>query len=344
MMTKKNKVLLVIMCVGFILLPVILPSRPTEFSDGGNTREMFYSMLGNVLILIFFYINYSLLIPKLLFQKKYVLYGFTIGLGLVLILFLPALLLGPDVSKAPPFVAKPPIHTESVFRKFQHFFSDVDHLVYLFVGSIFFSTFWREKLQNQKIKNEKLQTELSHLKLQIHPHFLFNTLNSIYASAIKKEDKTADTVLILADFMRYLLQDSYQDEVLLEKEIHYIDNYIELQKSRLRNSVLIKFTSSGDFSNKKIAPLILFTFIENAFKYGVNPDEKSEIEINIALNNTELDLLVFNRIVATNNIESSNIGIKNTKERLVLFYPQKHSLQITENKETFTVNLKIVLK
>jgi LytS/YehU family sensor histidine kinase len=75
----------------------------------------------------------------------------------------------------------------------------------------------------------------------------------------------------------------------------------------------------------------------------VNPDEKSEIEINISLNNTELDLLVFNRIVATNNIESSNIGIKNTKERLALFYPQKHSLHITENKETFTVNLKILL-
>lgn len=345
MMTKKNKVLLVIFCIGFILLPVLLPSRPTEFSENGSNREMFYSMLGNVLILIFFYINYSLLIPKLLFQKRYVLYGVTIGLGLVMILFLPSLLLGPDVSKAPLFIEKPAIHgNESGFRRFQHFFSDVDHLVYLFVGSIFFSTFWREKLQNQKNKNEKLQTELSHLKLQIHPHFLFNTLNSIYASAIKKEDKTADTVLILADFMRYLLQDSYQDEVWLEKEIHYITNYIELQKSRLRNSVLITFTANGNFSSKKIAPLILFTFIENAFKYGVNPDEKSEIVINITLNTNELDLLVFNRIVATNNIESSNIGIKNTKERLALFYPQKHSLHIAENKETFTVNLKILLK
>lgn len=343
-MTKKNKALLVIICIGFILLPVILPSRPTEFSEFGYYKDLLYSMLGNLLILVFFYINYSLLIPRLLFQKKYVLYGVSIGLGLVLILFLPSLLLGHSISEAPLFPAKPHLRTQTVFRKFQHFFSDVDHLVYLFVGSIFFSTFWREKLQNQKIKNEKLQTELSHLKLQIHPHFLFNTLNSIYASAIKKEDKTADTVLILADFMRYLLQDSYQDEVLLEKEIHYINNYIELQKSRLRNSVLIAFNTSGNFSNIKIAPLILFTFIENAFKYGVNPDEASEIEIKIELNGTELNLLVFNRIVATNNIESSNIGIKNTKERLALFYPQKHSLHITENKETFTVNLKILLK
>lgn len=121
-MTKKNKVLLVIICMGFILLPIVLPSRPTEFSENGNTREMFYSMLGNALILIFFYINYSLLIPKLLFQKKHVLYGCTIGLGLVLILFLPAILLGPNISKAPLFPAKPPIHTETVFRKFQHFF------------------------------------------------------------------------------------------------------------------------------------------------------------------------------------------------------------------------------
>lgn len=131
-------------------------------------------------------------------------------------------------------------------------------------------------MQNQKIKNEKLQAELfSSLKLQIHPHFLFNTLNSTMRSAIKRDDKTADTVLIFSDFMRYLLQDSYQNEVLLEKEIQYISNYIELQKSRLRNSVIIEFEKKGIFIIKKLLP-ILFTFVENAFKYGANPDENSE--------------------------------------------------------------------
>jgi len=198
-------------------------------------------------------------------------------------------------------------------------------------------------MQNQKIKNEKLQAELSHLKLQIHPHFLFNTLNSIYASAIKKDDKTADTVLIFSDFMRYLLQDSYQNEVLLEKEIQYISNYIELQKSRLRNSVIIEFEKEGNFYNKKIAPLILFTFVENAFKYGVNPDENSEIKIGISIKENELNFTVFNRIVTTKNIESSNIGIKNTKERLMLYYPQKHTLEIKEDPKAFVVNLKINL-
>ncbi|MEC4048683.1 histidine kinase [Flavobacterium sp. SUN046] len=346
-MTKKQKknVLLSIICIGFLLQPIILPTRPTNVTEAGYYKELSYNMLGNVLILLFFYINYSFLIPKLLFPKKYVQYCVIIIIGLGLILFLPYLIVGPHTPPPPSFRENPNIHIpESFFRKFQLFFSEVDHLVFLFAGSIFFSTFWREKLQNQKIKTEKLQTELSHLKLQIHPHFLFNTLNSIYASAIKKEEETANTVLILADFMRYLLQDSYQDEVLLEKEIHYITNYVELQKTRLRNSIAIDFKTNGDFSNKKISPLILFTFIENAFKYGVNPDEKSEIEINITLNDYELDLLVFNRIVSTKNIESSNIGIKNTKDRLALFYPQKHSLSITEKNETFTVKLKMILK
>jgi hypothetical protein len=339
-----KKVLLIFICIGFIMQPLILPSRPTDVAEDGYFKELLYNMLGNSLILIFFYINYFFLIPKLLFQKKHFQYGITIIIGLCVILFVPWLIIGKNEPPPLSLNPRPKIYiSESIFRKFQLFISDVDHIVFLFISSVFFSTFWSEKMQNQKIKYEKLQTELSHLKLQIHPHFLFNTLNSIYASAIKKEDKTADKVLVLADFMRYLLQDSYQDEVFLHKEIQYINNFVELQKSRLTNSVLINFTSNGTFSDKKIAPLILFTFVENAFKYGVNPDEESEINITISMNNDELELLVFNRIVSSKNIESSNIGIKNTKERLILFYPKKHSLNISKKENIFIVNLKITL-
>lgn len=341
---NKRKLLIFIGVLLFLLQPVIFPSRPTNIADHHYFKELIYNVLGNLLILVFFYINYVFLIPKFLFQKKYLQYGFSVFFGLMVVLFLPWLLIG---SHIPPVANEFTKHIipgeETFFQKIQLFFSDVDHLVFLFIGTIFFSTFWFERMQNQKIKTEKLEAELSHLKLQIHPHFLFNTLNSIYASAIKKDDKTADTVLVLSDFMRYLLQDSYQNEVLLEKEILYIHNYIELQKSRLRDSVAIDFQKKGDFSNKKIAPLLMFTFVENAFKYGVNPDEDSEIKIEISIQENELSLMVFNKIVTTKNIESSNIGIKNTKERLTLYYPKKHWLEINEDAKTFVVNLKINL-
>lgn len=342
-MSKKN-IFIILGIVLFLLQPLIFPSRPMDITDHNHRMDLLYDILGNLLILIFFYINYIFLIPSFLFQKKYVQYGLSVLLGLIIVIFLPWLLIGSHIS---PEFKDHPKHIipgqETLFQKVQLFFSDVDQLVFLFAGTVFFSTFWFERMQNQKIKTEKLKAELSHLKLQIHPHFLFNTLNSIYASAIKKDEKTADTVLVFSDFMRYLLQDSYQNEVLLEKEIQYINNYIELQKSRLRNSVTIEFQKNGDFSHKQIAPLLMFTFVENAFKYGVNPDEDSEIKIIISIKENELVLMVFNKIVTTKNIESSNIGIKNTRERMMLYYPNKHRLEIKEDEKTFVVHLKINL-
>jgi len=342
-MSKKN-IFIILGIVVFLLQPLIFPSRPMDIADHHHRMDLLYDIMGNLLILTFFYINYIYLIPLFLFQKKYISYGLSVFLGLLIVIFLPWLLIGTPIS---PEFKDFPKHMipgeETLFQKAQLFFSNVDHLVFLFAGTVFFSTFWFERMQNQKIKTEKLKAELSHLKLQIHPHFLFNTLNSIYASAIKKDDKTADTVLIFSDFMRYLLQDSYQNEVLLEKEIQYINNYIELQRSRLRNSVAIEFQKSGNFSYKKIAPLLMFTFIENAFKYGVNPDEDSDIKINISIKEGELTLMVFNKIVTTKNIESSNIGIKNTRERMMLYYPNKHRLEIKEDEKTFVVHLKINL-
>lgn len=344
MKIDKKKLFVFIGVVLLMVQPIIFPARPTDSGEPHYYKQMLYNILGNIFILAFFYINYKFFIQKYLFQKKYIQYGVVVLLGLVAVIFLPWLLVG---SPTPKDIIEHPRHIiypkENMFQKARLFFSDVDHLVFLFVGTVFFSTFWFERMQNQKIKTEKLEAELSHLKLQIHPHFLFNTLNSIYASAIKKDERTGDMVLVLADFMRYLLQDSYQNEVLLEKEAQYIANYIELQKSRLRDSVAVEFHKNGNFSDQKIAPLILFTFVENAFKYGVNPDENSEIKIEISMAENELSLMVFNKIVTTRNIESSNIGIKNTKERLALYYPKRYSLDIKEYDKTFTVHLKIQL-
>ncbi len=341
---SKRQIFVTIGILLFLLQPIILPSRPTNSNEPQYFKELIFNILGNILIVIFFYVNYYYLIPRFLFRRSYFQYGLIVSVGLVSILLIPSLIIGQHNPPPPHFNVEHRIHdSESIYAKFRIFFSDVDHIVFLFVGTVIFSIFWFEKIQNQKMMNEKLQAELSHLKLQIHPHFLFNTLNSIYAFAIKKDDRTAETVLKLADFMRYLLQESYQDKVYLDKEIHYINNYIDLQKSRLRNTVLITHVVSGNFSEKKIAPLLLFTFIENAFKYGVNPEENSVIKISITLMDDELVLEVFNNIVSTKNIESTNIGIQNTKDRLELYYPHRYELTINDEQSEFMVTLKIKL-
>jgi LytS/YehU family sensor histidine kinase len=135
------------------------------------------------------------------------------------------------------------------------FIEEIKHHIFVYGIVILFSILLHTRNRLLKAENEKLQAELSNLKAQIHPHFLFNTLNSIYALAIRKDDKTPETIIRLSEFMRYLLKDVNQSQVSLEKEITYIENYLDLQKSRLRNSVSIEYLCSGNFSTKQIAPL-----------------------------------------------------------------------------------------
>jgi LytS/YehU family sensor histidine kinase len=224
------------------------------------------------------------------------------------------------------------------------FFEEIKHHIFVYGIVVLFSILLHTRNRLLKIENEKLQAELSNLKAQIHPHFLFNTLNSIYALAIRKDDKTPETIIKLSEFMRYLLKDANQNQVSLEKEITYIENYLDLQKSRLRNSVAIEFWRSGNFTGKQIAPLLLFNYIENAFKHGVNPEENAKISIKISLIDQFLSLEVKNNIVRQQNNESSlNIGMPNTQERLDLLYPKKYSLDIQKTEEIYTVLLQIQL-
>lgn len=196
----------------------------------------------------------------------------------------------------------------------------------------------------KQIENEKLNAELLQLKAQIHPHFLFNTLNSIYALAIRKDDRTAETIVKLSDFMRYMIRDAHHNKVALEKETAYISNYIDLQRARLRDSVPIDYALEGDVAGQQIAPLLLFSFIENAFKHGVNPDEDSLIRIELRVQADELRLHVFNHKVRTNHIEASNgVGLQNAKDRLRLLYPASHQLTIDDAPNYFRVDLTLKL-
>ncbi|WP_234645017.1 sensor histidine kinase [Dyadobacter sp. CY356] len=197
----------------------------------------------------------------------------------------------------------------------------------------------------RKVENDQLQAELRQLKAQIQPHFLFNTLNSIYALAIRGDERTADTIVQLSNFLRYIIKDANQEHVSLTTEINYINNYIGLQKARLRDAVQVDYRVDGDTNGFQIAPLILFSFIENAFKYGVNPEEDSPIDIHIKINEDGLDFVVSNNKVEINHLEASTgIGLSNTKERLRLIYPAAHELTIDDTGKKFLVVLNLRLR
>jgi sensor histidine kinase YesM len=216
----------------------------------------------------------------------------------------------------------------------------------LWLLSIVLSILWTVYNRLKQTESEKLSAQIASLRSQINPHFLFNTLNNIYAIAIDTSPKAADMVDKLSDMMRYTMKDTQQDFVLLEDEINYIDNFIELQKLRLDRSVKLEYDSLENIPALQIAPMLLIPFVENAFKHGVNSEQKSRIKIEIAMNKTEFQLKVVNNKVNVQRdiSERSGLGIENTKHRLDLIYPSKHLLIINDTEKEFFVSLYINLQ
>jgi LytS/YehU family sensor histidine kinase len=216
----------------------------------------------------------------------------------------------------------------------------------MFIVTFLASIGLRLNSQWKQTEKERLSAQLSYLKTQINPHFLFNTLNSIYAVTIVKVPKGAEMVAKLSEMMRYALKETQSDFVSLEKEINYINNYIDLQKIRFDKSIKYSYIVEGEYDNNQIAPLLLIPFIENAFKHGVNSEQDSNIRIKISITNNELNLHVTNNKVDIESLpeEKSGLGIKNTKHRLELIYPSKHLLVISETETLFDVLLHIELK
>lgn len=197
-----------------------------------------------------------------------------------------------------------------------------------------------------RTEEAKHKAELIALKGQINPHFLFNTLNGLYGLAVRdKSTSTATGILKLSGMMRYVVSETGNGFVSLEKELSYINDYIELQKLRLDKRIRLSYKVTGMINKQQLAPLTLMPFIENAFKHGVNPDDDSNINILIELDEREIRLTVENNKVkvALAPHEKSGKGIENTKSRLNLLYPSRHFLIIDEDEKTFRVQLTIQL-
>jgi len=198
-----------------------------------------------------------------------------------------------------------------------------------------------------KLEKETLEAELRFLKAQLHPHFLFNTLNNLYALALKKSDKTPDVVIQLSSLLDHMLYSSKESVIKLEDDLNYLQEYIELEKIRYGERLQIETEVTGDLEGKLIAPLILLPFVENSFKHGASRDTGSPlIEIKIHIQGLQLMFHIRNTYVAGQDgkdIYSEGIGLSNVKRRLELIYPKKHQLEIIKDGKYFQVLLIVEL-
>jgi hypothetical protein len=198
-----------------------------------------------------------------------------------------------------------------------------------------------------KLEKEKYEAELMALKSQVNPHFLFNSLNSIYSLVIKKSDLAKEALIKLSDSLRYMIYESTGEKIPLKREIEYLDNYIELQKLRTPHGEFIQFRIDGDPGNLQIAPLLLIPIVENGFKHGIKAEIKDVfINIRIIINGSELTLMVSNNKSSEKNDsgdEIGGIGLENMGKRLELLYDQKYQLDIEEQADKFDIKLKLHL-
>jgi len=199
------------------------------------------------------------------------------------------------------------------------------------------------KEREKNLVKEKLETELKFLRSQTNPHFLFNTLNNIYGLARRKSDDTAEAVMKLSKLLRFMLYESRNPLIKIEDEIKMLDNFINLEKIRYTKKLTVDFKREIDNEQEQVSPLLLLPFVENAFKYGVNAEEHSKIDIEIICNEENIVLYVFNNKVTVQltTDEQSGLGIGNTRKRLNLLYPSGHQLTIRDNRENFSVTLQL---
>lgn len=227
---------------------------------------------------------------------------------------------------------------------FYYFFDNVFYsstTIFISTAFWFFKYFINAEKEKSELTEAKKTAELQALKTQINPHFIFNSLNNIYALVYQNSEKALPAIEQLGQLLRYTTKDLENDFITLDKEIGYLDSLIELEKLRIKNPELLSVEKKLNDPELKISPMILVPFVENAFKHG---DFRNKgFEMKISDENKILHFYLFNFKSEKIKDEISGIGIENVKKRLEILYPKKYELKITETDIDFTVDLKIDL-
>ena len=294
-------------------------------------------MIGSLFLdMLLVYLNFYVLIPQFLQKNKFWLYT---------ILTLASVIVVNIVN----------IYTDPFFKELLEEYTVKDHISNFILQTFLptltllgtaiavklFKMLLQKELQLQQVENEKLQTELTFLKDQVNPHFLFNALNNIYVQSRKRPKEASESILLLSDLLRYQLYDCAKDRVYLTSEIDYLKNYLELDKMR-RSKAEINFKIHGSAASKLVQPFLFSPFIENAVKHGMSMENESTINIIFDITDTQIHFQIENsKPTMPVQHESGGIGLGNVKRRLNLLYPDKHSLKIKEEQNFYRVDLKL---
>lgn len=343
-----NQVLIHSMIWCFFIVTSLIQFYESPFSINAD----FYAQWITGILL--FYLNYLYLVPLLLLQKRYWEYFIIIISIIILFMIIRYNFFIPEFKNIRPLKminssGKEISVNVNLRREEPCFLKAAPSFFYILIitiGTIIktLSELYNNQQNKLIAETHRTTTELNYLRKQTNPHFLFNSLNSIYSLAYKKSDLVPDAIVTLSEMMRYMLYETDNKSVFLEKEINYIKNYLELQKLRLNNIENITINIHGETKNKCIEPLLLISFIENAFKYGTDYKGAAFVKIKITIEENILDFWVENKIENhRKDPENSGIGMTNIENRLNLLYPNAHKLTIIETDSNYSVHLNLKL-
>ena len=316
-----------VLALSFFVIPVFFV---------GFTNKMVYILTSFLLYIAVFYINLLIILSRWIKQRNLV--SLFAGWFILVILYtLISVLLS---------------HLLHVFERNGH--AGLEWLnaflrnclfvgIFLFISTAYRSIvdWFRNERFRQQIENERLKTELLFLKSQVNPHFLLNTLNNIYILAYQGSLKTADAVIKLSEMMQYMLYESTDQYVPVSSELHYIRQFIDLQQIRMKETMYLDFSVSGNMEKYRIAPLLLIAFVENIFKHAVLNDKEDPATVRLKIEDG--NFIFYSRNKTNNNIKdvSGGIGLSNVKRRMELLYTNKHHFEVIKDETHFSIHLTI---
>ncbi|MEO5893283.1 MAG: histidine kinase [Ferruginibacter sp.] len=321
-----------------LLRPSYTPSdngHPPQANDH-DTANFIIARVNDSMLIIFFYFNSLVLIPRLLYKKRYAFYFLSI-IGY----FTFFVTVG--------WLVKTTFTPDDFFPFRKHLLFCIFIFMFILACSIAYRTI-RDRIiadrNAQEKENEFLKTELSLLRSQVSPHFMFNVLNNMVALARKQSDQLEPSLIKLSSLMRYMLYETGEEKVSLEKETEYLQSYIDLQQQRFGKKVVINVAMRSPDKTYYIEPMLLIPFVENAFKHGTGMIDHAQIDIELSAEKNYLQFKVQNKYnPASEEIKdkSSGIGLVNVQRRLDLLYNSDHRLSISRENHLFIVSLQIHL-
>ena len=340
---RKERVLQhVLFWLGLIFL-ITIPQNMLE-NENPYVAILVYKICGLIPQILFSYFIAYYVIPTFLSKNKYAISVFLLIVSTYFFSVLVRILI---VYVSEPLVRTPPFEQESLLEIFTqlkflllHYVPPIYSTIFIFLAVKYFVNYKAVKEKELQSKTEKVASELKTLKAQLNPHFLFNTLNNIYVLSLDNSPKTPKSIEKLSSILDHVLYRCNGRFVSLNSEIKLLENYIELEKLRYDDRLQVSFNASIE-SEGEIAPLILLSLVENAFKHGAGEDMGSpKIDINIENSISEFKFMISNTVASKeNNYQRTPIGLKNIKKQLNLIYPDRFELLIDSNPNLFTVTV-----